>query len=83
MGNHSRDHLRNSVSVDFEPVCPNAPIFLEPLPTSRPHKMSLIEEARRVAAEFDYPAEAVNKGVKEFIRQMGEQDSNVGYGTTC
>ncbi|MCJ1409766.1 glucokinase [Ptychographa xylographoides] len=34
--------------------------------------MSLIQEAERVAAQFDYPAEAVNKGVKEFIREMGE-----------
>lgn len=33
--------------------------------------MSLLDEARRVAAEFEYPAEEVNKGVKEFIRQMG------------
>lgn len=32
--------------------------------------MSLLEEARKVAAEFDYPAEEVNKGVKEFIREM-------------
>ena len=33
--------------------------------------MSLMKEARRVAAEFGYPAEEVNKGVKEFIREMG------------
>lgn len=33
--------------------------------------MSLMKEAYRVAAEFDYPAEEVNKGVKEFIREMG------------
>ena len=33
--------------------------------------MSLLEEARRVATEFDYTKEDVNKGVKEFIRQMG------------
>lgn len=25
-----------------------------------------------MAAEFEYPAAEVNKGVKEFIRQMGE-----------
>jgi len=34
--------------------------------------MSLIEEAKNVAAEFKYPGAEVNKGVKEFIRQMGE-----------
>ncbi|KAI9804927.1 MAG: glucokinase [Piccolia ochrophora] len=34
--------------------------------------MSLIEEAKRVAAEFEYNAEEVNKGVREFIREMDE-----------
>ena len=33
--------------------------------------MSLLEEAKRVAAEFDYSAEDVVKGVEEFRRQMG------------
>lgn len=32
--------------------------------------MSLLEEARKVAAEFEYSADDVNTGVKEFIRQM-------------
>ena len=52
-------------------VCLPQNIFAGPLPTSRLHKMSLLDEARRVAKEFEYPAEEVNKGVKEFIRQMG------------
>ncbi|KAL8999582.1 MAG: hypothetical protein Q9188_005849 [Gyalolechia gomerana] len=34
--------------------------------------MGLIEDARRVAAEFEYTAQDVNQGVKEFIRQMDE-----------
>ncbi|TKA40486.1 Glucokinase, partial [Cryomyces minteri] len=34
--------------------------------------MTLVDEAKRVAAEFDYPTEDVQKGVKEFIRQMDE-----------
>ena len=33
--------------------------------------MSLLDEVRRVAAEFEYTPEEVNQGVKEFIRQMG------------
>lgn len=33
--------------------------------------MSLLESAKRMAGEFDYPAEDVNKGVAEFLRQMG------------
>ncbi|KAI9828313.1 MAG: glucokinase [Thelocarpon impressellum] len=34
--------------------------------------MSLLEEARRVAGEFDFGPEEVKKSVKEFIRQMDE-----------
>jgi hexokinase len=34
--------------------------------------MALAEAAKRIAAEFDYPAEEVRKGVREFIREMDE-----------
>ncbi|KAL8716195.1 MAG: hypothetical protein Q9220_000100 [cf. Caloplaca sp. 1 TL-2023] len=34
--------------------------------------MALLNDARKVAQEFEYPAEEVNKGVKEFMRQMDE-----------
>ena len=34
--------------------------------------MSLVQEAQRMAAEFEYPAEEVNKGVKAFMSQMGK-----------
>ncbi|CAO1598932.1 glucokinase [Xanthoria calcicola] len=34
--------------------------------------MGLLDDARMVAAEFEYSANDVNKGVKEFIRQMDE-----------
>lgn len=37
-----------------------------------PHSMALAAAAERVAAEFEYPKEDVNRGVKEFIRQMNE-----------
>ena len=33
--------------------------------------MVLAEQAKRVAAEFDYSPDAVNKAVLEFIREMG------------
>jgi hypothetical protein len=33
--------------------------------------MALAEQAKRVAAEFDFPADNVRKAVKEFIREMG------------
>lgn len=49
----------------------NSNIFSEPRAISRASGMSLLDEVRRVAAEFEYPPEEVNKGVKEFIRQMG------------
>ncbi len=34
--------------------------------------MSLIEEAKRVAAEFEYSPDDVNRGVKAFMSQMRE-----------
>lgn len=34
--------------------------------------MALEAEAKRMVAQFEYPAEDVNKGVKEFIREMEE-----------
>ena len=49
----------------------NTNIFHQPQPVSHPHKMTLLQEAKRVAAEFDYSAEDVSNGVKAFIRQMG------------
>lgn len=32
--------------------------------------MSLLEEAKRVAAEFEYSPEDLNRGVEAFISQM-------------
>jgi hexokinase len=32
--------------------------------------MTLVEETKRITAQFDYTDEDVNKGVKEFLRQM-------------
>jgi len=52
------------------PVCRDRIPFLEPLPVSRANEMSLLEEAKRVAAEFEYSSEDLNKGVKAFISQM-------------
>lgn len=52
------------------PVCRDQNLLLEPLPVSRPHKMALLEEANRVAAEFEYSPENLNNGVRAFISQM-------------
>ena len=39
---------------------------------TRPERsMALADQARQVAAEFEFGADAVNKAVKEFIREMG------------
>lgn len=34
--------------------------------------MALLKAARQLAAEFDYPAKELNRGVEEFIKQMGQ-----------
>jgi len=34
--------------------------------------MSLQASAKKIAAEFEYSAEDVQKGVKQFLKQMGE-----------
>lgn len=64
------DSKQENVRLQPEAVCENPKVFAEPLPISRTYRMSLLEDARRVAQEFEYPAAEVSKGVKEFIREM-------------
>ena len=53
--------------------CRPKSIFDPQLPYSKaPTNMALHEEAKRMAAEFDYTTDQVNKTVKEFMRQMEE-----------
>lgn len=33
--------------------------------------MALLQRAKQVAAQFEYPAAEVNRGVKEFVRELG------------
>ena len=40
--------------------------------------MALEEEAKRIAAQFEYTSEDVNKGVEEFIAEMEEGLSKQG-----
>ncbi|OJD12387.1 hypothetical protein AJ78_07012 [Emergomyces pasteurianus Ep9510] len=40
--------------------------------SSSPSPSPVVDEARRIAALFEYPTEEVNRGVKEFIREMNE-----------
>lgn len=69
--------LQSTPLVSHPPTfssCPNTNPLREALPICTRSKMGLIEDARRVAAEFEYPPDEVNRGVKAFIRQMGQYD---------
>ena len=64
-------YIRRGTPEGSAPICREEDLFSTPLPISRPHKMALLEEAKRVAGQFGYPAEELNKGVNAFIQQMG------------
>jgi hexokinase len=68
--------LRNPLVFEEQPICPKPKQHVEFKGTfnTRPERsMALAEQAKRVAAEFDFGKDAVNKAVKEFIREMGMQ----------
>jgi hypothetical protein len=51
-------------------VCEVPHPFLTQAPVSRPHKMSLLVEAKRVAAEFDFSDDVVRAIGDEFVAEM-------------
>ncbi|KAL2262431.1 hypothetical protein VTK26DRAFT_1334 [Humicola hyalothermophila] len=51
-------------------TCENPVPFPGSAPTSKPLTMSLEAETKSIVAQFEYTDEDVNKGVKEFLRQM-------------
>ena len=61
-------------SPQSEPTSRNISIFSDLFAESQPHckpnKMSVVEAAKRVASEFEYTSEDVNRGVEEFLSQM-------------
>lgn len=66
--------LRSPIVFQDPPVCPKPEQHVEFVGTfNRNHKrsMALADQAKKVAAEFDFSDDAVNKAVKEFIREMG------------
>lgn len=66
--------LRNPLVFEESDTCPTSEQHLEFKGTfnTRPERsMALADRAKRVAAEFDFEKDAVNKAVKEFIREMG------------
>ena len=51
-------------------MCSRGTFFNNELPISET-MMALEREAQRLAAEFEFSAADVNRGVKEFMREMG------------
>ncbi|KAI8934502.1 hypothetical protein NX059_008204 [Plenodomus lindquistii] len=70
--------LRNPIVYPQPPTCPKPQPIQPPLEfvgtfNTRPERsMALADQAKRVAAEFEFEKDAVNKAVKEFIREMDE-----------
>lgn len=67
---HSPTSYSPPVQLVDQLVCENPHPFPTEPPVSRLYKMSLSEEAKRVAAEFDFADDEVRKSVKHFIYQM-------------
>lgn len=59
-------------------VCPN-PVIHYPGTLFNPieRNMPLVESARKVVDEFEFSADALNKGVKEFLQEMGKEAYNM------
>lgn len=60
-----------------EPVCENPQAFPTSAPVSKPLTMGLTSEANRIVREFDYGDADLNKGVFEFLSQMGMLTTSV------
>lgn len=66
--------LRNPVLFTEPQICPKPEQIVEFKGTFRSHpkrSMALADQAKRVAAEFEFSDDGLNKAVKEFIREMG------------
>jgi hexokinase len=71
----------NPIVFHQQPVCPKPKQHVEFRGTfnTRPERsMALADQAKRVAAEFDFGQDAVNKAVNEFIREMGMRRTACG-----
>merc|ERR1712137_324852 len=67
--------LRNPIVLQEPSICPKPEQqveFVGTFNTQHKRSMTLADQAKRVAAEFDFDDNAVNKAVKEFIREMDE-----------
>lgn len=65
--------LRNPVLFAAPPTCPKPEkqSTSNTFYTDTERSMALADQAKRVAAEFDFGPDNVRKAVKEFIREMG------------
>ncbi|KAF2712531.1 hypothetical protein K504DRAFT_464619 [Pleomassaria siparia CBS 279.74] len=67
--------FRNPIAYKTPPVCPKPPPHVEfarTFYTDTTRSMALAEQAKRVAAEFEFDKDHVQKAVKEFLREMDE-----------
>ncbi|KAL1601085.1 glucokinase [Nothophoma quercina] len=66
--------LRNPILFHEPQICPKPEQIVEFEGTFRTYpkrSMVLANQAKRVAAEFEFSDDGLNKAVKEFIREMG------------
>jgi len=69
---HSSITLRNPLVFEESDISVQQQLEFKGTFNTRPERsMGLADQAKRVAAEFDFEKDAVNKAVKEFIREMG------------
>jgi hexokinase len=74
--------LRNPAIFQELEICPKPEQqaeFKGTFNTKPQRSMALADQAKRVAAEFDFEKDAVNKAVKEFIREMGTTEGTIGH----
>jgi hexokinase len=72
--------LRNPLVFEEPQTCPKPAQHVEfkgTFHTKPERSMALADQAKRVAAEFDFEKDAVNKAVKEFLREMGRRRQTV------
>jgi hexokinase len=80
------DSLHTTPLSRSPPVCPKPKPkidFAGTFHTDTVRSMALAEQAKRVAAEFEFGPDAVNKAVKEFIREMGRLRGSCRTGNWC
>jgi hexokinase len=68
-------HSPTAATAEDLAICENPLPFTKTPSISKPLAMSLEAETKSIVAHFEYTDEDVNKGVLEFLRQMGRRRS--------